>query len=174
MPSPIALPWLPAVSPRMAIRRTCGDSPSTALWSSNFRPTTFGSMPVPLMSLPIRSISSTSARGNGSRGISRFASTSSSFSRALELFRRDRLDPRRLVVGVLDHGDAGRGYGSGREHFARRAADDPLEAIILDRAVIDGGALVVAQAQSAASSSARSRSRRRTPVCGLTRLQTTT
>ena len=82
IPKPWALPCVASLSPRRAIRRTFGHSSSRALWSLNFRPTTFGSSPVPLMSLPMRSTSSTSTRSNGSRGISRLASTSSSFSRA--------------------------------------------------------------------------------------------
>ena len=140
----MALPWLWAVRPRTAIRLTLGHSSSRALWSLNFRPTTFGSRPVPLMSLPIRSISSTSTWRKrqprhpplGQREQFAFA--------GLELLGRHGLDPRRLVVGVFDDGQPGQDVAL-REHFGGHAADDLVEAEVLDRAVIDLRPFAVAQ-----------------------------
>ncbi len=61
-----------------------------------------------------------------------------------ELLGPHRLDPRRLVVGVLDDGQPGQDMAAG-EHFAGHAADDLIEAEILDRAVIDLRPLALAQ-----------------------------
>ena len=68
IPMPHALPWVAAVRPRTTIlvmRGRAGFSPPP---QNEHRPMTLVSMPVPLTSLPSRSISSTSSSSNGSLG----------------------------------------------------------------------------------------------------------
>ena len=138
------MPCVAALRPRRAIRRTFGHSSSSALWSLNLRPTTFGSRPVPLMSLPMRSISSTSTRRKRQPRHQPLGQREQLLFAGLELLGPHGLDPRRLVVGVLDDGQPGQDMAAG-EHFRGRAADDLVEAEILDRAVIDLRPLALAQ-----------------------------
>src|SRR5262245_41404382 len=51
MPMPVAFPCVWGVSERTAMRRILGHSSGIAMWSLNLRPTTFVSMPAPLMFL---------------------------------------------------------------------------------------------------------------------------
>ena len=118
--------------------------PSRALWSLNFRPTTFGSRPVPLMSLPIRSISSTSTCSKRQPRQPTPGQRQQFLLAGLELLGRDGLDPRRLVVGVFDDGHSGQDVAAS-QHFAGHAADDLGEAEVLDRAVIDLRPFAIAQ-----------------------------
>ena len=70
-------------------------------------PMMFGSMPVPLMFLPIVSIISTSSWSKGTRGSSVFATFSSAAIRRDDLVRAGDADGVDLLVGVLDDVDTG-------------------------------------------------------------------
>jgi hypothetical protein len=59
--------------------------------------------------------------------------------------RGDRLNLRRLIVGILDDADAGNDAALG-EHLAGDAADDLPEAIVHNRPVIDFRSFVLSQA----------------------------
>ena len=144
MPIPRALPCVASVSPRTAMRRTLGNSSATASDSLNFRPMTFVSMPVPLTFLPISSTINRSSRSSGSRGNSSRASTSSAFSRVRKSAGSHGFDLGRLFVTVFDDRQPGHDRAAG-QHFAADALDDLAEGVILKRAVIDLGPVVIAQ-----------------------------
>ena len=67
------------------------------------------------------------------------------FLAGLELLGPDGLDPGRLVVSVLDDGQPGQDVAASH-YFGGHAANDPVEAEVADRAVIDRCPRAVAQA----------------------------
>ncbi|WP_263247675.1 hypothetical protein [Saccharopolyspora rosea] len=80
VPSPLALPRVRSVRSSTTIRRI--DTVPNPSAPAGVRPVMFGSIPAPLMSVPISSTTSTSMSPTRKRGSSRSASTSSSASRA--------------------------------------------------------------------------------------------
>ena len=79
-PTPVALPWVRSVRLSTAIFLMTG--PPRQSTKRLLRPVTLGSKPVPLISLPISSITSTSISSKKSRAIFSLAMASSSGSRA--------------------------------------------------------------------------------------------
>ena len=104
-PIPVALPWDAAVSAWTAIiaMRGAGGSGSPRII---IRPMTLVSIPTPLMSLPIRSMSSTSRSSTGSRPPCAVARASSSGSPSAIAAAGQGAHGHRLVDGVLDDADA--------------------------------------------------------------------
>ena len=158
--------------PAHAIRRTLGHSSSTARWSLNFRPTTFGSRPVPLMSLPIRSISSTSTSRKRQPRQPAPGQHEQFLFAGFELLgpRRPRSAPSGRRRSRRWPGRPGCGSG---EHLGRHAADDPLEAEILRSRGDRSSPLALAQPDQSIFISPLSIGPAKA-VCGLTRLQTST
>ncbi len=79
---PMALPPVLADRLRMTTRLAFSLAEKSLSIRSYARPVTFGSMPEPLISLPIRSTTSTSRSVNGSRGILALAKAFSRVSSA--------------------------------------------------------------------------------------------
>ena len=104
-PTPMALPCVSAVRSHTIMAPTRGAAASCSP-ATPMRPVMLGSMPTPLMSLPMRSTTSTSTASTGRRGMWRFASCEQSRLFARDRIGRQHLDVQRLVKRVFDEADA--------------------------------------------------------------------
>jgi hypothetical protein len=108
-----------------------------------FRPTTFVSMPEPLMFFPISSTMSRSGRGREPREPALREHEELLLAR-LERLGQHGLDERGLLVAVLDEREPARDPAAREEHATRRP-HDVVEGVRRDRAVVERGAGVLAE-----------------------------